>query len=176
MSVQTSSAEIEQKPKLRRIILPIVLVLGTIFCGYGALFYGVKEDLPAPPNSTRFPLSIANTNVIREQFPEDTKNYRTVDIAVYALRDTPSEAATYWRTNFVAKRAWKELDAPSQPKDASGVPFTMLGFNRSGSKILIAITPADQLLKLDNDFARAIKSVNVRPGDTIAIMIAGDLK
>ncbi len=166
----------EPKPRLRRIILPIVLVLGTMFCGYGALFYGIKEDLPAPSGAVRFPLSFANQNAIKDQFPEDTKNYKTLDVAVYVLRDSPADAAVYWRNAFVTKRNWKELAAPARPKDAGKAEFTMLGFNRSGSKIILGIASADQLLALDNDLTRAIKSANYRSGDTVAIMIAGDLK
>lgn len=176
MSVRTDTQTLEQKPSLRRIILPITLVLGTLFCGYAALFFGVKEDLPAPPNATRFPLSISNTAIVKDQFPEDTKNYRSADIAVYVLRDSPQDAATYWRNAFVTKRNWQELAPPSKPKDAGNVNFTMLGFNRVGSKIIIAIAPADGLLALNNDFATALKTANFRAGDTVAIMIAGDLK
>ena len=164
------------KPRLRRIMLPIVMVLGTLFCGYTALFIGIKEDLPAPAAAARYPLSIVNQNLVKEQFPEDTRNYKTTDIAVYVLRDTPEEAAAYWRNAFVAKRGWKELPAPGQPLERGQVDFTMLGFNRAGSKVILAIAPAERLLTLENDFTRALKAAPYRPGDTVAIMIAGDLK
>ncbi len=165
-----------EKPRLRRIILPIVLVLGTFFCGSAAFFVGVKEDLPVPIAAVRYPLSIANQNTVRAEFPEDTKNYRNSDIAVYVLRDTPEEAAAFWRNSFVTKRNWKELAAPAQPVDHGPLNFTMLGFNRAASKIIVAITTADQLLNLNNDFTAALKTANYRPGDTVAIMIAGDLR
>lgn len=174
--VRTSEG-IEPKPSLRRIILPITLVLGTFFCGYAGLFWGVKEDLPAPQSAVRYPLSPTNQNIIREQFAEDTKNYRTIDASVFVLRgDTPQEAQSYWRDAFVTKRNWTQLDAPAQPRDRGKANFTMLGFNRSGSKVIIAIAQADQLLAQETELSRLIKTANYRPGDTVAIMIAGDLK
>ena len=169
-----SSDMIEPKPSLRRIILPIVLVLGTFFCGYGALFWGVKEDLPAPANAIRFPLSLTNQAVVKTQWSEDTKNYKTTDIAVYVLRDTSDEAIAYWRNNFVTRRNWKEIEPPGQPA-LKDVPFSMIGFNRVSSKIIIAITSADKLLEVDNELTRAIKSSNYRKCYKVAIMIACDL-
>ena len=163
------------KPSLRRIILPITLVLGTFFCGYAAFFVGVKEDLPAPTGAVRYPLSIVNQNFVRAEFGSDTARYKTTDIAVYVLRDTPDQAVAYWRNAFVVKRNWQELAPPAQPTDRAGVDFTMLGFNRSSSKVILAITTADKLLTINNDFANALKSANYRPGDTVAIMIAGDV-
>ncbi len=176
MSVQTNIGQVEPRPSLRRIILPIIMVLGTFFCGYAALFVGVKEDLPAPQTSVRYPLTISGQNVFRDQLPEDTKNFKTLDVAVYVLRDTPAQAADYWRNAFVTKRNWKELDPPAQPKDHGAVEFSMLGFNRGGSKVILAITTADRLLTLNNDFTRALSAARYNAGDTVAIMIAGDLK
>ncbi len=164
------------KPRLRRIILPIVMVLGTFFCGYVALFVGVKEDLPAPAAAARYPLSLVNQNLVKDQFAADTQTYKTADIAVYVVRDNPQEAAEYWRNAFVTKRGWKELPAPAQPRDRGQVDFTMLSFLRAGSKIILAIAPADRLLTLDNDFTRALKTAPYHAGDTVAILIAGDLK
>lgn len=173
-NVAAPGAEIE-RVRWRRIILPVVLVLGVFFCGYAALFVGVKEDLPAPPNAARFPLSITNQNTVLAQFAEETKNLKTPDVSVYVLRDTPQEATDYWRGAFVDKRNWKELPQPQPPKDRGNVNFTMLGFNRSASKVILAIAPADQLLILNNEFTRALKSANYHAGDTVAILIAGDI-
>ncbi len=173
---EIAGAEALPKPNLRRIILPIIMVLGTFLCGYTALFVGVKEDLPAPAAAARYPLSLVNQNLVKDQFPVDTQNYKIPDIAVYVLRDTPEEAAAYWRNAFVAKRGWKELPAPAQPRDRGPVDFTTLGFLRAGSKVILAIAPADKLLSLDNDFTRSLKTAPYRSGDTVAILIAGDLK
>ena len=164
-----------EKVRWRRLILPIVMVLGVFFCGYAALFVGVKEDLPAPPNAARFPLSIANQNTVQAQFGTETSNLKNLDIAVYVLRDTPQEAATYWHNAFVKNRNWTELAAPQPPRDRGSVNFTMLGYNRSASKVVLAIAPADQLLALDNEFGRALKVANFQAGDTVAIMLAGDI-
>jgi hypothetical protein len=173
--VVTQADEIE-RVRWRRLIVPIGMVLGVFFCGYAALFVGVKEDLPAPPNAARFPLSITNQNIVRDQFAGETQNLKTLDISVFVLRDTPQAAADYWREAFVAKRNWQELDAPQPPKDGGAVNFTLLAFNRSASKVILAIAPADQLLSLDNDFTRALAAANYRPGDTVAIMLAGDIQ
>lgn len=173
--VATPGIEVE-RVRWRRLIVPIVMVLGVFFCGYAGLFVGVKEDLPAPPNAARFPLSITNQNIVLAQFAEETKNLKTLDVSVYVLRDTPQEGADYWRGTFVNKRNWKELPQPQPPKDRGAVSFTMLAFNRSASKVILAIAPADQLLSLDNEFTRSLKTANYHTGDTVAIMIAGDIK
>lgn len=174
-NVVTQEAGVE-RVRWRRIILPVVMVLGVFFCGYASLFVGVKEDLPAPPNAARFPLSLSNQSTVRGQFAEETKNLKTLDISVYVLRDNPQEAANYWRGAFVDKRNWKELTPPQPPKDGGTVNFTTLAFNRSASKVILAIASADQLLSLDNEFTRALAAANYRPGDTVAIMLAGDIQ
>ncbi|HEX2909251.1 MAG TPA: hypothetical protein VH186_00490 [Chloroflexia bacterium] len=176
MTESLSTLQPIPKPRLRRIILPVVLVVGTLYCGIAALFVGVKEDLPAPPNAARYPLSLSGQNAMLAQFPGDTQNFKSPDVAVYVLRDTPEEAANYWRDAFVSRRNWKEISPPAQPKDHADIQFNMLGFNRAGSKVILAITQADKLLALDNDLTRAIKAANYRPGDTVAIMLAGDIK
>ncbi len=175
LAAPAPETEIE-KVRWRRLILPVAMVLGVFVCGYAALFVGVKEDLPAPPNSSRFPLSIANQNIVRSEFASDTNNLKNLDVAVYVLRDTPQEAATYWRSAFVTSRNWSELAAPQQPKDRGDVNFTMLGYNRSASKVILAIAPAEQLLALDNEFGRALKTANFHAGDTVAVMLAGDIQ
>lgn len=164
-----------EKVQWRRLILPVAMVLGVFVCGYAALFVGVKEDLPAPPNSSRFPLSITNQNIVQAEFAGVTSNLKNLDIAIYVLRDTPQEAVTYWRGAFVTNRNWSELPTPQPPQDRGNVNFTMLGYNRSASKVVLAIAPADQLLALDNEFARALKTANFHAGDTVAIMLAGDI-
>lgn len=174
-NVAVPATEVE-RVRWRRLIVPVVLVLGVFFCGYAALFVGVKEDLPAPPNASRFPLSITNQNTVVGQFAADTANLKNRDVSVYVLRDTPQEAVNYWRGAFVDKRNWKELPAPQPPKDRGDINFTMLGYNRSASKVILAIAPAEQVLALDNEFTRALKAANFQKSDTIAIMIAGDIQ
>ncbi|MDB5078810.1 MAG: hypothetical protein JWP00_734 [Chloroflexi bacterium] len=172
----TAQGAVIERVRWRRLILPVFLVLGVFFCGYAGLFVGVKEDLPAPPNAARFPLSITNQNTVLSQFAADTKNLKTLDVSVYVLRDTPQEAADYWRSAFVSKRNWKELPPPQLPTERGAVNFSTVAFNRSASKVILAIAPADQLLTLDNEFSRALKSAKYRAGDTVAVMIAGDIK
>lgn len=165
-----------EKVRWRRLILPVVMVLGVFVCGYAALFVGVKEDLPSPPNSSRFPLSISNQKIVQAEFAADTSNLKNLDVAVYVLRDTPQEATTYWHGAFVTNRNWTELPAPQPPTDRGNISFTMAGYNRSASKVILAIAPADQLLALDNEFTRALKTANFHAGDTVAIMLAGDIQ
>lgn len=164
-----------EKVRWRRLILPVAMVLGVFFCGYAALFVGVKEDLPAPPNAARFPLSIANQNIVQAEFGTEASNLKNLDIAVYVLRDTPQEAVTYWQNAFVKNRNWSELATPHPPRDRENVTFTMSGYNRSASKVILAIAPADQLLALNNEFGRALKTANFQAGDTVAVMLAGDI-
>jgi hypothetical protein len=175
IAAATPGTEEIEKVRWRRLIVPVVMVLGVFFCGYAALFVGVKEDLPAPPNASRFPLSITNQNIVQAEFGADTSNLKNLDVAVYVLRDTPQEAATYWHNAFVTNRNWTELATPQPPKDRGNVNFTMVGYNRSASKVILAIAPADQLLALDNEFARALKTANFQAGDTVAVMLAGDI-
>lgn len=177
MSVDVNTnEEVYPRPSLRRIILPIVLVAGTFLCGYAALFVGVKEDLPAPTTAARYPLSIANQNIIKNYWAENTKDYRTLDISVYIMRDTPEQAIQFWKTAFVDRRGWRAIETPAQPTSLESVGFQMYSYRRVTSKVILAIAPADKLLALDNEFTKIIKPANYKPGDTVALMIVGDLK
>lgn len=172
-----AEAEGYPKPSLRRIILPIILVAGSVLCGYAALFVGVKEDLPAPPSAVRYPLSFASQNTFKTAyFPKEAADYRQTDISVYVLRDTPEQAITFWRTAF-QRRNWAETEVkPAPPLGQEAAGFEMYSFRRIDSKIILAITTADKLLPIQNDFINVIKPANYKPGDTVAILIAGDLK
>ncbi|NWJ44950.1 MAG: hypothetical protein HXX08_03640 [Chloroflexi bacterium] len=156
-----------------RLILPLSMLLGMLFCAYAAFFVGVKEDLPFPPSSTRIPLSVIQQLTLAQQWNESA-SWRNPTAEVYILGDSFEKTADFYRNAFVNRRAWKELPSPAQPKEvAPGQTFQTLSFAKDNKQVIIAFTAAQVLLQTDTALNRVIQSSNLHLNDSLAIVIYG---
>ncbi len=157
---------------LKRLVVPLGMVLGTLVCAYIGFFVGVKDDFPQPPGAERYPLSTIKQATVVKAWPE-AADFKAPDVSVYTLREPPSKAVQYYRDAFITRRGWTEIAPPGQPSGLGpDQQFTMLAFRRGNTRIFIALSPARPIYQADTELNKAIRSNNIREDDNIAIVIA----
>jgi hypothetical protein len=160
----------EEKVNFRRLLLPIGLVLGTLFCAFAAFTIGVKEELPQPQGAVKTPLSTAQQVTVFEQWKE-TGSIKIGTAELFTLRQTPTEAANFYRQTYVERRGWKEINPPAQPRDrATNQQFTLLSFAKDNNSVIIALTTGSTVNEVDNIFQRVLKTANPQPTATLALV------
>lgn len=161
-------------PGKRRLLLPIGMVLGFLFCAYAAFFVGVRQDFPMPSGAEQKPLGISQQSAIIAQWPQ-TQNWQTATANLYVVREKPGAASTFYTKAF-HNLGWTDAANPGQPKDANpGQPFTNLSFVRNKQQLIVALGNSANVAGVSGDFGRVIKPL-YGGTDNLAILVSGTLR
>lgn len=160
-----------QKPTARRLLTPILMILGSLACAYTAFFIGVKEELPQPTGAIRHALPVNQQITVLEQWSQST-GVKVATAELFALRDDINKSADFYRQAYVEKRGWRELAAPDQPRDkASNQQFIMLYFVKDNNSVIIALTTGENIYDNENIFQKVLRVGSTKKSDNLALVV-----
>ena len=158
----------------RRLLPPILTVVGFLICVYAAFFFGVKQDMPVPSGAEPRPASVSQQNTIVSEWSQ-TQNWQSASVNVYQVREKPEAAASFYTKAF-HNLGWTDAPNPGQPKDLSPTQtFTTLGFNKGKQQLIVALSNGEGLNGASTPFAKVLKTLYTGT-DNLAILINGTLK
>jgi hypothetical protein len=160
-----------QRPTFRRLLFPILTVLGFLVCAYAAFFVGIKEDFPVPPGAEQRLLSGSQQKTILDEW-NNLPNWQATTVNVYTVREKPGAAATFYTRTF-HNLGWTDAPNPGQPKDfGTGQAFTVLNFVKNKQQVIITLSDGADLSANTSAFGKVLNSL-YGGVDNLAILVNG---
>ena len=158
----------------RRLLPPILTVVGFLICVYAAFFLGIRQDFPMPSGAEQRPVSVNQQKTIVAEWPQ-TNSWQTVGANVYSVRENPQAAAAYYSKAF-HNFGWTDAPAPGQPSDlAANQTFVTLAFAKNKQQLIVALTNGSSLNNATTAFGKVLATLYTG-SDNLAIIINGTLK
>ena len=157
----------------RRLLPPILTVVGFLGCVYAAFFLGVKQDFPVPPGAEQRPVTVSQQNALIAGWPQ-VQSWQTAGVNLYQVREQPSAAASFYTKAF-HNQGWQDAPDPGQPKDAGSQNYVTLAFSKNKQQLIVAVVPGASLDNATTPFGRVLKSIYTGL-DNLAIIVSGTLR